>query len=65
MLYKNNLMQLEKEMHVTYIIQTIRMLKAAIGQNISEKEWNAKFRKFKRLDGHYSDATDDSSDSNN
>ena len=55
MLYKNNLRQLEKEIHVTYIIQTVRMLKAAMKDNFTEKEWNTKFRKFKRLDGHYSD----------
>ena len=40
------------------------MMKAAFRQNFSEQEWNANFRKFKRLDGHYSDATDDDSDSN-
>ena len=40
------------------------MLKAAIKQNFTEREWNANFRKFKRLDGHYSDASDDDSDSN-
>ena len=55
MLYKNNLRQLEKEIHVTYIIQTIRMLKAAMRQKYTEREWNTNFRKFKRLDGHYSD----------
>ena len=64
MLYKNNLRQLEKEFHVTYQIQTIRMLKAAMRTRFTETEWNSKFRKFKRLDGHYSDASEDDFESN-
>ena len=55
MLYKNNLRQLEKEIHVTYIIQTIRSLKAAIRSKFTKEEWSTQFRHIKRLDGHYSD----------
>ena len=32
--------------------------------NFTEKEWNTKFRKFKRLDGHYSDDSEDDFESN-
>ena len=56
MLYKNNLRQLEKEVSVTYIIQTIRSLKAAIRSKFTAEEWRTQFRHIKRLDGHFSDA---------
>ena len=40
------------------------MLKAAMRTRFTETEWNSKFRKFKRLDGHYSDASEDDFESN-
>ena len=55
MLYSNNLNQLEKEIHITHIVQTVRTLKAAVRKTISNPIWNKLYKDYSKLDGHYSD----------